>query len=86
VSELTANTYRHSSADGLLSIWAAAGEVICQIEDSGHITDPLVGRHHPAPDAGGGHGMWVIHQVCDLVELRTGTAGTVIRLHMSCNR
>jgi hypothetical protein len=36
----------------------------------------------PAPDASHGHGLWVVHQLCDLVELRTGASGTTIRLHM----
>jgi hypothetical protein len=30
----------------------------------------------------GGHGIWVVQQLCDLAELRTGPSGTVIRLHM----
>jgi hypothetical protein len=27
----------------------------------------------------------IVHQVCDLVELRSGPAGTAIRLHMRLN-
>ena len=42
--------------------------------------DPLVGRRRPAEATG--LGLWVVHQVCDLVELRTGPAGTTIRTHM----
>ena len=81
VSELAANTYRHTSAGGMVSLWATADELICQVEDSGHISDPLAGRRHPDPD-GGGQGMWIVHQLCDLVEIRTGPAGTQIRVHM----
>jgi anti-sigma regulatory factor (Ser/Thr protein kinase) len=29
-----------------------------------------------------GHGLWVVHQVCDLVEQRTSPHGTVLRLHV----
>jgi anti-sigma regulatory factor (Ser/Thr protein kinase) len=81
VSELAGNTYRHTGAGGRLSIWATADELICQVEDSGHISDPLVGRHLPDSD-GGNQGMWIVHQLCDLVEIRTGPAGTQIRVHM----
>ena len=81
VSELAANTYRYTSAGGLLTIWAQAGELICQVEDAGHISDPLAGRRRPPPGAGG-HGLPIVHQLCDLVELRTGPDGTVIRMHM----
>jgi anti-sigma regulatory factor (Ser/Thr protein kinase) len=82
VHELAANTLRHTSSDGVLNMWAAAGEVVCQVQDAGRVSDPLVGRCRPAPDAGRGHGLWVVHQLCDLVEFRTSTGGTTIRLHM----
>lgn len=85
VGELVANTLRYTGAGGVLSIWAAQGELICQVADTGHISDPLVGRHVPDLDADGGHGIWVVQQICDLVELRTGPDGTVIRLHMRQN-
>jgi hypothetical protein len=55
--------------------------VICQVSDSGCITDPLVGLRRPLGP--GGMGLWVVNQVCDLVELRTGKRGTTIRMHMS---
>jgi hypothetical protein len=31
---------------------------------------------------GGGRGLWVVHQVCDLAQIRSGPAGTTIRVHM----
>jgi anti-sigma regulatory factor (Ser/Thr protein kinase) len=86
VGELTANTFRHTSAGGVLSIWLAGQELVCQVEDTGHITDPLAGRRRPAPDADSGHGLWTVHQVCDLVELRSDAGGTVARLHMRLDR
>jgi anti-sigma regulatory factor (Ser/Thr protein kinase) len=82
VSELAANTLQHTSAGGFLTIWAARGELICQVADTGHISDPLAGRYEPDPRAHGGHGIWLVQQLCDLAELRTGPGGTVIRLHM----
>ena len=81
ISELAANTYRHTSAGGTLAIWVTADELICQLQDTGHITNPLAGRRRPAPDVGGGQGMWVAHQLCDLVEIRSSPAGTQIRVH-----
>lgn len=83
VGELAANTLAHTGMPGTLRVWAAGGEILCQIEDRGHITDPLAGSFLPDPAApGGGRGLWVVHQLCDLVEVRTGPAGTAIRLHM----
>jgi len=81
VSEITANTLRHTSGDGLLRVWHTEQEIVCQVQDHGWITDPLAGqRRRPADEPG--HGLWVVHQVCDLVEVRTGEAGTTVRLHM----
>jgi anti-sigma regulatory factor (Ser/Thr protein kinase) len=86
ISELAANTYRHTAAGGTLAIWATADELICQVQDTGHITKPLAGRCRRAPDAGGGQGMWVAHQLCDLVEIRSSPAGTQIRVHIQLRR
>jgi hypothetical protein len=30
----------------------------------------------------GGFGVWLANQVCDLVQIRSVAAGTVVRLHM----
>lgn len=87
VGELTANTFRHTGAGGVLSIWVAGGnELVCQVQDTGHITDPLAGRRRPAPDEDSGHGLWTVHQLCDLVEVRSDASGTVTRLHMRLDR
>ena len=83
VSELAANTVRHAHSPGSMEIWCDAGEVICEIRDSGVITDPMAGRQPPPADANGGHGLWLVHQICDKVELQSNSDGTIIRLHMS---
>ena len=83
VSEVAANTLRHTRSAGTLTIWRQAGEVVCEIQDEGTITDPLAGQRRPGPDATGGHGLWLVFQVCDLVELRSDETGTTIRMHMA---
>jgi anti-sigma regulatory factor (Ser/Thr protein kinase) len=83
VSELAANTVRHAHSAGTMDIWQDGGEIVCEIHDAGVITDPLAGRQPPPPDATGGHGLWLVHQICDRVELHSDSGGTVIRLHMT---
>jgi anti-sigma regulatory factor (Ser/Thr protein kinase) len=83
VGELAANTLRHTEGTGSVRIWESGTEVICEVRDGGHIGDVLAGRLWPAADAGRGHGLWVVQQVCDLVEMRTNAAGTTFRLHMA---
>jgi anti-sigma regulatory factor (Ser/Thr protein kinase) len=81
-SEVAANTLRHTGSGGIARAWQCGGEVICQLADTGFIADPLAGLRHPSLDEAGGHGLWLVNQVCDLVEIRTGSRGTVVRLHM----
>lgn len=83
VSEVAANTLRHTPGPGALSIWHDDAEIVCEIRDGGVITDPMAGRRAPPPGALGGHGLWLVHQVCDLVELSSGAGGTTVRMHIS---
>jgi len=82
VSEVAANTIRHANSAGSLKIWYDTEEIVCQIEDDGLISDPLAGRRRPSLDAMGGHGLWIVHQVCDQVDMHSDETGTTIRLHM----
>jgi anti-sigma regulatory factor (Ser/Thr protein kinase) len=83
VGELTANTLAHTSGPGVLRLWSGGGEIVCQVEDEGQITDPHAGTRRPDPGAdGGGRGLWVLRQLCDRVEIITGPAGTTVRGHM----
>ena len=80
VSELAANTLTHTAGSGVAHIWTSGHEIICQVHDGGWITDPMAGRKRPPPDAPG-QGLWVVNDLCDLVETRSGPAGTTTRLH-----
>lgn len=83
VGELTGNTLAHTSGPGTLTIWLTSSEIICQVEDTGRISDPLAGTRRPDPAAyERGAGLWVVNQLCDLVEMRTGPGGNTIRVHM----
>ena len=83
VSEVAANTVKHAKSPGSLNIWYDANEIVCQIHDEGVITDPMAGRREPSLDATGGHGLWIVNQVCDQVEIESDETGTTIRLHMN---
>lgn len=81
VSELATNAIRHGHGRGVLRIWRRPDRIICQVEDGGHIRDPLAGRHLPSPHAAGGIGLWAVNQLCDLVEVRSNERGTKVRIH-----
>jgi anti-sigma regulatory factor (Ser/Thr protein kinase) len=80
VHELAANTIAHAGGHGTLRIWTERERLVCEITDTGHISDPLAGRHLSGT-AQGGHGLRVVHQVCDFVEVRSGSFGTNIRVY-----
>lgn len=82
VSEAAANTLIHTGEPGTVRVWRHAEALVCEISDHGHITDPLVGRLAPTADVGRGRGLWMVNQLCDLVELRSGVAGTTVRMHI----
>ena len=83
VSEVAANTVRHAKSPGRLQIWYDTEEIVCQLQDEGIISDPLAGRRRPSLEAMGGHGLWIVHEVCDQVEMASDETGTTIRLHMT---
>jgi anti-sigma regulatory factor (Ser/Thr protein kinase) len=83
VSEVAANTVRHAHSPGTLEMWQRGNEIVCEIRDRGVISDPLAGQRRPTSDALAGHGLWLVFQLCDLVELLSGQEGTTVRMHMS---
>jgi anti-sigma regulatory factor (Ser/Thr protein kinase) len=84
VNEAAVNALVHGDGHGVLSVWRDGGELVCEVSGGGaSIADPLAGRRRPDPHRPSGRGLWMINQVCDLVELRSGPDGTTVRLHMS---
>jgi anti-sigma regulatory factor (Ser/Thr protein kinase) len=82
VHELATNTLLYARGGGEARIWREGEALLVEVEDAGHIADPLAGRDLPPPDALGGRGLYLVNQFCDLVQLRSSPEGSVIRLHM----
>lgn len=82
VNELAANSVVHAGGTGTLRIWAAAGHVIAEAYDTGHLTDPLVGRRPVALGTDGGRGVLMVNHLADLVRVHTTAEGTTTRLYM----
>lgn len=79
-SELAANSIAHGGGAGMLRIWTEPGTLLIEIQDGGWIVDPLVGRLRPTMTQEGGRGLWMANQLCDLLQIRSGEDGTVVRL------
>ncbi|HMJ35140.1 MAG TPA: anti-sigma factor RsbA family regulatory protein [Baekduia sp.] len=81
-NEAAANTLLHGGGRGVLRIWRDDDDVLCEIADGGRLDDPLAGRRAPDTAQAGGRGLWLMNQLCDLVEIRPTTQGLTVRLHM----
>jgi anti-sigma regulatory factor (Ser/Thr protein kinase) len=80
--EAAANSIRHGGGGGSLSMWREDGAVICDVRDDGMLDEPLAGRKRPSWRAADGRGLWLANQLCDLVQIRSGRTGSVVRIHM----
>jgi len=82
VSEVATNSVLYGGGTGRLRTWVDDAGLVCEVRDAGHIREPLAGRVRPEPGRPNGYGLWIAHQLCDLVQVRSGEAGTVVRLRM----
>ncbi|MEV6598182.1 sensor histidine kinase [Actinoplanes sp. NPDC051346] len=80
-NELAANTVEHTSGRGRITIWTEPGVLICQVDDAGHLADPLAGRLLPPAHHQAGYGLILTNDLCDLVRIHTTPTATTIRLH-----
>lgn len=78
--ELATNSIVHAGGEGVLRSWTEPGAFVVEVRDSGVIEDPLVGRDLLQDLAENGRGIWMANQLCDLVQVRSGRRGTVVRL------
>ncbi|MFI6511981.1 anti-sigma factor RsbA family regulatory protein [Streptosporangium sp. NPDC050855] len=83
VNEVATNAVEHGGGHGEIRLWADAGAVHCDVTDPGSMDAPFPGHLPPALPGGRGHGLWVVRQVCDLLEIRTGRPGTQVRLRLT---
>jgi anti-sigma regulatory factor (Ser/Thr protein kinase) len=83
VTEVAGNSLKHGGGEGILRIWQDPSTLYCEVRDRGYIRHPLVGREKPSLEGDEGRGLWLVNQLCDLVQVRTNESGTVVRLHMN---
>jgi anti-sigma regulatory factor (Ser/Thr protein kinase) len=81
VNELATNSIRYGGGGGRLLLWRESEALVCEVQDDGHIQDPLSGRSPPAPNQHSGRGLWLVHQLCDHVQIHSTPAGTAVRVH-----
>lgn len=80
VSEVASNSIDHGGGGGVVRVWRDGAAFVLQVTDAGRLADPLAGRAVPAPLQERGRGLWMVNALCDLVQIRTTSTGTVVRL------
>jgi anti-sigma regulatory factor (Ser/Thr protein kinase) len=81
VNEIASNSLRHAGGWGVLRVWQTGDAFICEVSDDGHIDEPLIGRVRPEVGDSAGRGLWMVNQLCELVQLRATPTGTTVRMH-----
>jgi anti-sigma regulatory factor (Ser/Thr protein kinase) len=85
VHELASNAVRHGGGQGRLRMWTTAGALHCEVSDDG---PGLAGHYYgadtsPPLDSVGGRGIWLVRELCDRVDWRSGPAGTVVTVSIN---
>lgn len=81
VNELATNAVVHTPGPGTVRIWQEDKRLVCEVTDPGTTSGTGEGYQRPSPRQVEGHGLWMVTRACDLVELRTGFAGTSVRVY-----
>ncbi|MFZ0042254.1 MAG: sensor histidine kinase [Solirubrobacteraceae bacterium] len=82
INEAVTNAYVHGDGSCRTRIWEDGSFVVSEVSSAPELSDMLVGRRRPPLEATAGRGLWLINEVCDLVELRSGHSGTTVRMHV----
>jgi DNA-binding PadR family transcriptional regulator/anti-sigma regulatory factor (Ser/Thr protein kinase) len=81
VAELASNSVRFGGGHGRLIVGTVDGDLVCQVQDAGTISDPLAGRR-PAPETQPtGRGLLIVNRAADLVRTYTAKGSTVTRVY-----
>jgi len=80
-NEIASNSLLYAGGGADVRIWRDRA-VVCEVRDTGMITDPLIGRVVPGDEEHDSRGLWMVNQVCDIVQIRSTGQGSVVRLHV----
>lgn len=83
VAELATNSIRHGGGQGTVRVWEESAGLVCEVQDRGRLDNPLAGREHPGLADAHGRGLWLVNQLCELVQIRSSHGGTTVRIHVN---
>jgi len=78
LTELVTNSIEHAGSAATVTVGRDGDHVVCQVHDSGHLTDPLAGRRPEVPGQQRGRGLLLVNYLADLVRVHTDPGGTTV--------
>jgi hypothetical protein len=78
VRRLVRSALARGAGQVVVRLWNQPDGLVCELVDRTVIDDVLVGRRAPLGDED--DALWSANQTCDLVQLRSGAAGTTVRI------
>jgi anti-sigma regulatory factor (Ser/Thr protein kinase) len=86
VNELATNVVAHGGGQGELRLWRDGDTLVCDVIDAaGALTMPHPGQLCPPKGSRSGHGLWVVRQLCDLMQVRVDNGRSIVRVRMALN-
>lgn len=90
VTEVVTNALRHGEPPIVLRMWTAADAaepaLVCEVTDDGRWAPGsgygLIPPRPSRPGQADGFGLWAVRLLCSIVQIRTGDAGTAVRLRL----
>lgn len=79
IQRLASSSIQRGATLGTIRIFSQPDDLICDVVDDTVVIDPLIGRR--APRKGEDDSLWIANQACDLVQVRSSSAGTTVRVH-----
>ena len=76
VTELATNSIEHAHTEVRVRLWRVEGHLLCEVHDTGRLTDPLAGRRPPREGQFRGRGLLLVNQLADLVRTVRTPEGT----------
>ncbi len=80
VVELASNSIEHAGSDAIVVLAIEGADLVCQVRDRGHLTDPLAGRRPRQPGQHRGRGLLLVNHIADLVRMHTVPGSTTIEV------
>lgn len=83
VDELATNSICHGGGEGVMRLWRDEDALVCEVQDRGYIAEPWIRHVRPGADLLSGRGLWLVEQVCDLVQIKSSPrTGSMVRIKM----